>query len=448
MNNIKINKVLNIMDKIIIEIKILVFSFVCLFWYKEISVNIMVSGFSEMWDWLSLSLVWLTLIIFYFSVLYITNNAGFAKNNIYFFLTMTVLVCILSFISKNLFEFFIFFEIILIPMVAIIGLSSRTRKIHAAYYFFFYTFVSSLFVLLAILIIYKMTGNLVFDQLNFFYLLNNSECLLLYVLFFIGFASKIPVVPLHLWLPEAHVEAPTAGSVILAAILLKLGVYGMYRTMYPLGLFESLEEWKFVIYIILLSSLVISSLIGCRQIDIKKIIAYSSVSHMSYAIIGLFLQSDLAIYGMFLLNLSHGLISGGLFFCVGMLYDRFHTRNLFYYGGLVQYMPIFSLVFFSLIFCNISLPGTFNFVGEAIILFASFKILGIFGMILLCTGLVFVTVFSMVILLGIVFYQNKNFLLYNFIDLQKKETTLLISILILCVVFGLFPNIMINAING
>lgn len=448
MNNINISKVLNMMDKIVIEIKILLFSFVCLFWCKEMYVNTITSGFSEMWDWLSLSLVWLTLLIFYFSVLYITNNAGFAKNNIYFFLTMTVLVCILSFISKNLFEFFIFFEIILIPMVAIIGLSSRTRKIHAGYYFFFYTFVSSLFVLLAILIIYKITGNLIFDQFNSFSTLNNSECLSLYVLFFIGFASKIPVVPLHLWLPEAHVEAPTAGSVILAAILLKLGVYGMYRTMYPLGLFESLEEWKFVIYIILLSSLVISSLIGCRQIDIKKIIAYSSVSHMSYAIIGLFLQSDLAIYGMFLLNLSHGLISGGLFFCVGMLYDRFHTRNLFYYGGLVQYMPVFSLVFFSLIFCNISLPGTFNFVGEAIILFASFKFLGIFGMLLLCTGLVFVTVFSMVILLGVVFYQNKNFLIYNFIDLQKKETTILCAILFLCVIFGLVPNILINAFNG
>ena len=441
-------KLLKLVDNVIIEIKFLIFSCVCFFCYKEIYINIVMCESEEMWDWLTISLVWLTLLIFYFSILYIANNAGFAKRNIFFFLSLTVIVCVLAFISKNLFEFFIFFEIILIPMVAMIGLSSRTRKIHAGYLFFFYTFVSSLFVLLAIIMIYKVSGCLVFDYLNHNFGLTNFDCILLYVLFFIGFASKIPVVPLHLWLPEAHVEAPTAGSVILAAILLKLGVYGMYRTMFPLGLFESLGEWKFSIYIILLLSLAISSLIGCRQIDIKKIIAYSSVAHMSYAIIGLFLQSELAIYGMFLLNLSHGLISGGLFFCVGMLYDRFHTRNLFYYGGLVQYMPIFSLSFFLLIFCNISLPGTFNFVGEAIILFASYNVLGVFGMLILCFGLIFVTVFSMVILLGVVFYQNKGFILYNLIDLQKKETTMIIFIIALCVILGLNPNIIINSING
>lgn len=448
MKGFNYSKLFLIVDEILFQMQLFLYSFVLFLCYKEIYFKILLSEPSEMWDWLTISLVWLTLLIYYFSVMYIKNNAGFAQTNVYFWLAFTVFICILAFISSNLFEFFIFFEIILIPMIAIIGLSSRTRKIHAGYLFFFYTFVSSIFVLVGILLIYKVTGNLVFDNLDSNYLLTNSECLLLFVLFFIGFASKIPVVPLHLWLPEAHVEAPTAGSVILAAILLKLGVYGMYRTMYPLGLFESLGEWKFIIYIILLLSLVISSLIGCRQIDIKKIIAYSSVSHMSYAILGLFMQSDLAIYGMFLLNLSHGLISGGLFFCVGMLYDRFHTRNLFYYGGLVQYMPVFSLIFFLLIFCNISLPGTFNFVGEAIILFASFKMLGIFGMLLLCTGLFFVTVFSMVILLGVVFYQNKGFISYNLVDLQKKETTLLLNIVILCFLFGFVPNILTVSLLG
>ena len=248
-------------------------------------------------------------------------------------------------------------------MFLIIGVwGSRERKIRAAYQFFLYTLIGSLFMLLAILLIYFQTGTTDL-QVLFVSEFSLQRQLLLWFAFFASFAVKVPMIPVHIWLPEAHVEAPTSGSVILAGVLLKLGTYGFVR--YSIPLFpEASVYFTPLIYTLSIIGVIYASLTTLRQIDLKKIIAYSSVAHMGFVTLGLFSLNIQGIEGALFLMLSHGFVASALFLCIGVLYDRTHTRLVKYYGGLVHVMPLFSVFFLIFTMGNLSLPGTSSFVGE------------------------------------------------------------------------------------
>jgi len=288
-------------------------------------------------------------------------------------LLLTEFFLINVFSVLDLFFFYIFFESILIPMFIIIGVwGSRQRKIHAAYQFFFYTLFGSIIMLIGIIVIYFNTGTTdiqVLAQTEF----SEMRQIFLWLSFFCSFAVKVPMLPVHIWLPEAHVEAPTAGSVILAGVLLKLGTYGIIRFMIPMFPYAMIYFTPLV-FTMCVIAIIYSSATTIRQIDLKKIIAYSSVAHMNFALLGLFTNNSMGIEGSLFLLLGHGVVSSGLFLCIGILYDRYHTRNILYYGGLVQTMPIFSIIFLIFSLANIGFPGTVNFIGEFLVLVGTFKL--------------------------------------------------------------------------
>lgn len=283
--------------------------------------------------------------------------------------------------------FYLLFESVLIPLFILVGIwGSRERKIFASSQLLLYTLFGSLFVLNAIIYFLLNSGSAEISIINSVLLEPGVE-FVLWSLFFFGFCIKVPMMPFHLWLPEAHVEAPTAGSVLLAGVVLKLGSYGFVRFLIYLWPFISLY---FVPLIFLLAtiSVIFGSLITLRQIDIKKIIAYSSVVHMNFSLLGLFSFSASGLLGGLIATLSHGFISSGLFLSVGVLYERYHSRLLKYYGGIAQMMPFFSVFFFFLTLGNISFPFTLNFLGEFLIILGLFykniilAILNVFSLVL------------------------------------------------------------------
>jgi NADH-quinone oxidoreductase subunit M len=255
--------------------------------------------------------------------------------------------------------------------------------------------------------------------------------------------SKIPTLPLHIWLPEAHVEAPTIGSVLLAGILLKISGYGILRILYSTCTFVSMFEIRMLAVVVLSLSILYSVLCALVQVDLKKIIAYSSIVHMNFSFLGLFIGSSIGYIGSIFLMFSHGLISAGLFFCVGMLYDRFKTRNLLYYGGLVQFMPIFSTIFFLLIISNFSFPGTCNFIGEMFVFIAIFE--ESLGLFILCSvSMVLVLIFCLNILIKTLFFQITGFIKSSLIDLNIVESYIGASLIVYIIFFGLNPGLLIN----
>jgi len=278
------------------------------------------------------------------------------------------------FLATDVLTFYIFFEAVLIPMFLIIGLyGSRVRKIRAAYFFFRYTLVGSVLMLLAILYLYRSLGtrDMAVLALTMDHIPQGIQHWL-WLACFASFAVKVPMLPVHIWLPEAHVEAPTAGSVILAGILLKLGTYGMMRVL--IGFFPGSSVYFLPrVYTRCVMAIVYTSRTAIRQTDMKRIIAYASVAHMNMTLVGLFSMTPQGVEGALLQMLSHGLVSGALFMCVGVIYDRHHTRLVSYYGGLAQTMPIYVFIFRFFTMANIALPGTSSFVGEFMILVGIFQ---------------------------------------------------------------------------
>lgn len=359
-----------------------------------------------------------------------------------------------SFAATNLFIFYIFFEAVLIPMFFIIGIWGGENRVYATIKFFLYTLFGSVFMLLAILKLYTEAQTSSFIELQDFHISSYLQTLL-FLAFMASFTIKIPMWPMHTWLPDAHVEAPAGGSVLLAGVLLKMGGYGIIR--FCLTLFPSASHF-FAPYISVLSVVAIiwASLIALAQSDIKKLIAYSSIAHMGIVTLGIFTFKPDALIGSVMQMISHGLVSAALFFCVGMLYDRFHTREISHYGGLLKIMPGFSIMFIIFSFASIGLPFTSGFIGEILVLIDSFSVRPIITA-LACLGIVLGAAY-MLNLVRQVFYGKLSIKLgldsrldtndyISLLSLKPFEKFVLINLTLSVLVLGIYTKPVLTPIR-
>lgn len=405
-----------------------------------LGINILNLNFSFGLDGVSTLFFVLSSFLIFLCIVFIQHEKLLKEYLISLFSIFLILLIVFSVL--DLFLFYVFFEALLVPMYLLIGLwGSRERKIRAAYLLFFYTVCGSLLFFISILYIYTITGTFNYEYL-LSYDFTYTEQLFLWVGFFISFASKIPIFPFHIWLPEAHVEAPTVGSVLLAGILLKLGVYGFLR--YSLVLFpEASLFYTPLVYSLSVISIIYASLNAIRQTDLKRIIAYSSIAHMNLIVLGLFSFNVIGIEGTILQSISHGFVSGALFLMIGVIYNRYHTRLLFYYGGLIHTMPLYAsfLLFFTM--ANIALPGTSSFVGEFILLLSIFKN-SVFTCIVSAVSVVLSGAYSLWLYNRIVFGNLKNNYTIKYRDLSKSEFWVLLPLSILVLSTGIRPNYLLK----
>lgn len=345
----------------------------------------------------------------------------------------------------DLLVFYIFFESILIPMFLIIGIwGSRERKILASYYFFLYTLLGSVIMLLSILYIHVQVGTTDYEILLTF-MFSNLEQKILWFTFFIAFAAKVPMIPVHLWLPEAHVEAPTAGSVILAGVLLKLGTYGFIRFSLPLFPQASYYFAPFV-YTISLMGIVYTSLTAIRQTDFKRIIAYTSIAHMNVVMLGIFSFNNIGIEGALLQSLSHGFVASALFIIIGVVYERYRTRLVKYYGGLVHVMPLYVSIFLFFTMANIGFPGTSGFIGEFLIFAGSFKVnstITFFG----ATGMILGGCYALWLFNRIAFGNLKSQYIKEALDLNKRELFIFLPLILYTLILGITPDYYLSSVH-
>ena len=348
------------------------------------------------------------------------------------------------FCSLDLVLFYLFFEGGLIPMFLIIGIWGGERRVYSTFKFFLYTLAGSVFMLLAIIYIFISTGTTDVETL-LVYNFTTNEQLILWIAFFTSFMVKIPMWPFHTWLPDAHVEAPTAGSVILAGVLLKMAGYGFIR--FSIGFFPDASEF-FAPFIFSLSviAIIVTSLIALVQEDMKKLIAYSSVAHMGFVTLGIFTFTVQGIEGGIIQMISHGIVSAALFLCVGVVYDRLHTRDIARFGGLVSKMPFYSFSFMIFILASLGLPGTSGFVGEFLVLLSIFTVNTYFA-IFATTGVVLAATYSLWLYRRIIFGALIKDDLSEMFDLTRREIIIFLPLIILTIFIGLYPKPIINIIE-
>ena len=351
------------------------------------------------------------------------------------------------FLVLDILLFYIFFESILPPLFILIGLFGSSNKVRASFYLFLYTLLGSLFLLLSILSMSSIMGTTDFDALfktNF----NYSTQLFLFYGIFLAFAVKTPTIFLNTWLLKAHVESPLGGSILLAAIVLKLSLYGIFRLILPILPKASLD-YTYIIYLIGVITIIYASLSTLRTIDIKELIAYSSVSHAAVYLIGVFSNTIQGIEGGIALGLAHGFVSSGLFICAGgVLYDRSGTRLISFYRGTAQMMPLFSVLFFILSLGNCGVPLTLNFVGEFMSLYGVFERLPLLGL-LASSSIVLSAAYTIYMYNRIAFGGtfSRFFEDYNEKDVSKREFIILLTLVVFTVVLGIYPNLLLDGLH-
>ena len=348
------------------------------------------------------------------------------------------------FCSLDLVVFYLFFEAGLIPMFLIIGIWGGSRRVYSAFKFFLYTLLGSVLMLVAIISIYWISGTT--DITKLYELgIDVKYQNLLWLAFFSSFAVKTPMWPVHTWLPDAHVEAPTAGSVLLAAILLKMAGYGFIR--FSLGLFPvASETFTPLIYSLSVIAIIFTSLIALMQEDMKKLIAYSSVAHMGFVTLGIFTIQQQGIEGSIIQMISHGLVSAALFLSVGVVYDRMHSRLINTYGGLVSIIPKYSVLFMIFVLASLGLPGTSGFIGEFLILMGAFKD-NFLVAVVASVGVILGAAYILWMYKRVVFGKIINSDLKQMLDLNKSELFILSCLAIPILFFGFYPDPLINTIE-
>ncbi len=348
------------------------------------------------------------------------------------------------FCSLDLVIFYLFFEGGLIPMFLIIGIWGGQKRVYSAFKFFLFTLLGSVLMLIAIISIYWITGTT--DVIKLLDIRIPQEYqYLLWLAFFSSFAVKLPMWPFHTWLPDAHVEAPTAGSVILAAILLKMAGYGFMR--FSLGLFPVASDYFTpLIFTLSIIAIIYTSLVALMQDDMKKLIAYSSVAHMGFVTIGIFSLTKQGLEGSIIQMMSHGLISAALFLCVGVVYDRLHSRMISSYGGLVNIMPKYAFVFMIFVLAALGLPGTSGFVGEFLVLVGTFQI-NIFVAVLASLGVILAAAYMLWLYKRVIFGKMASSEIKEMADLNKTEIYIFASLVFLTLFFGIYPEPLFNTID-
>jgi len=397
-------------------------------------------------DGLSIYFVMLTTIITPIALL---SNWNSISENIRSYVIIILLLetlLLAVFLVLDILLFYIFFESILPPLFILIGLYGSSNKVRASFYLFLYTLFGSLFLLLSILAMSSIMGTTDFDALyktNF----NYSTQLFLFYGIFIAFAVKTPTIFLNTWLLKAHVESPLGGSIILAAIVLKLSLYGIFRLILPLLPKASLD-YTYIIYLIGVITIIYASFSTLRTIDVKELIAYSSVSHAAVYLIGVFSNTIQGIEGGIALGLAHGFVSSGLFICAGgVLYDRSGTRLISYYRGIAQVMPLFSILFFILSLGNCGVPLTLNFVGEFMSLYGVFERLPLLG-VLASSSIVFSAAYTIYMFNRIAFAGSfSKFFEANISDVNKREFFILFTLVIFTVVLGIYPAPILDGLH-
>lgn len=341
------------------------------------------------------------------------------------------------FCALDLVLFYVFFEAVLIPMFLIIGIWGGERRVYASFKFFLYTLTGSVLMLLAILFIYFKTGTSSIPDVSVYHF-DPSVQIWLWLAFFAAFAVKIPMFPFHTWLPDAHVEAPTAGSVILAGILLKMGGYGFLRISLPFFP-EASEYFAPFVWTLSVIAIVYTSLIALAQTDMKKLIAYSSVAHMGFVTLGIFTFEVEGVQGALIQMLSHGVISAALFLCIGVLYDREHSREISHYGGIAQRMPLYATVFMVVMLGSIGLPGTSGFIGEFLVLVSAFEVNTLVAT-LAAVGMVLGAAYMLWLYRRIFFEKNERQSLQILKDLSGREIIVLTPLVIMTLWMGIAPG--------